>query len=777
MSFTGDIPLARCQTYHFTKTIFFYDIKCFRLAFLRSLHDQELLRYNFGLMKWIWDDDIVKAKLVTENVATIMVKKVRRMKSRTQQILAIASCLGASFSIQVVAKIYTAMSVMKDDIDEHSTIFESLSECQEEGLVESEAQISRFSHDKIQAASLELIPAEKRNSFRGEIGSILTKKLNTEELDELLLEVTSLRNCDIDVLSKEERLDLAGMNLQAGTKVRDKILAKHPFNLSTRFTHIILQAISKSSFEIAAVYLRVARVILGSFSGKTAWEVDQDSMLQICSMEVNCCFINGDTETMKSLIDEVLMRDIPVGDKFRVYEVKILAAMGAGDFHGAVETALSVRRQLGLPSPANKPAPKLTVMYDYLKTQRALKNKSAQDLVSLPELKDRKIIMGQRMLEMLLESTYMVQPSIYPLVSSQIVRTSLAHGINASTCDGLNAFGLLLCTVFGGHLKQAQEMAKASEMILEKPDMGMTRMKSRATMVSYGVIRWWLSPVQSVVPELLQGYQVGLETGDVGSACYNLLRRVSAVWFSSRPLASLQEEFEANVTAANRLNQVGQKWGVLVYLLAVKQLLGVNIDEEDINYESIMNVVSQTKNQMLRSSVYTVRLELLVINQEWEAATALLHEAGDLRPSLPDIAHIRYTYIETLICIKNAETSSGWSKRRMWKKRSKKLISLIRSWVKKRCVNVVHCCHLVTAQYAALCGKRNLAEKNFKAAITVASLNGFLHDRALSNELASMYYAHRGDERADYHFECAKRSYLDWGATAKADTMASPRSK
>ena len=659
MSFTGDIPLARCQTYHFTKTIFFYDIKCFRLAFLRSLHDQELLRYNFGLMKWIWDDDIVKAKLVTENVATIMVKKVRRMKSRTQQILAIASCLGASFSIQVVAKIYTAMSVMKDDIDEHSTIFESLSECEEEGLVESEAQISRFSHDKIQAACLELIPAEKRNSFRGEIGSILTKKLNTEELDELLLEVTSLRNCDIDVLSKEERLDLAGMNLQAGTKVRDKILAKHLFNLSTRFTHIILQAISKSSFEIAAVYLRVARVILGSFSEKTAWEVDQDSMLQICSMEVNCCFINGDTETMKSLIDEVLMRDIPVGDKFRVYEVKILAAMGAGDFHGAVETALSVRRQLGLPSPANKPAPKLTVMYDYLKTQRALKNKSAQDLVSLPELKDRKIIMGQRMLEMLLESTYMVQPSIYPLVSSQIVRTSLAHGINASTCDGLNAFGLLLCTVFGGHLKQAQEMAKASEMILEKPDMGMTRMKSRATMVSYGVIRWWLSPVQSVVPELLQGYQVGLETGDVGSACYNLLRRVSAVWFSSRPLASLQEEFEANVTAANRLNQVGQKWGVLVYLLAVKQLLGVNIDEEDINYESIMNVVSQTKNQMLRSSVYTVRLELLVINQEWEAATALLHEAGDLRPSLPGIAHIRYTYIETLICIKNAETSSG----------------------------------------------------------------------------------------------------------------------
>lgn len=379
--------------------------------------------------------------------------------------------------------------------------------------------------------------------------------------------------------------------------------------------------------------------------------------------------------------------------------------------------------------------------------------------------------MGQRLLETLLESSYMVQPSIHPLVCSQIVRDSLKHGINASSCDGFHTFGLLLCSAFGGRLKQAQEMAKASELILKNPSM--VRMKSRATFHIDGLITWWLSPVHSVLSPLLQGYQVGLDTGDIGSACYNLLFRASAEWFSSRPLAGLQKEFEANVTALERLNQVGQKWGILVYLLAVKQLRGVRINEEDINFDTIMAVVDETKNMMLRSSVYTIRLELLVISQEWEAATALLHEAGDLRPSLPDIAHIRFTYMETLICLKNAQTSSGWSEKRIWKKRSEKLIKLIHSWVKKGNVNMVHCYHLVTAQCGALRGKKNVAEENFKAAVKVASRNGFLHDRALSHELASRYYADQGEaEWAGYHFERSKRSYLDWGAIAKVDAMS-----
>ena len=33
------------------------------LMFLRSLYDEELIKFNFGTMRWRWDDNEVEAKL------------------------------------------------------------------------------------------------------------------------------------------------------------------------------------------------------------------------------------------------------------------------------------------------------------------------------------------------------------------------------------------------------------------------------------------------------------------------------------------------------------------------------------------------------------------------------------------------------------------------------------------------------------------------------------------------------------------------------------------
>ena len=78
--------------------------------FLRSLYDEQLLQYNFGIMSWWWDDDEVEAKLATENVATVLVNKLRRLSSMTQNVVKVASCLGAKFSLSAVATITGSLS-------------------------------------------------------------------------------------------------------------------------------------------------------------------------------------------------------------------------------------------------------------------------------------------------------------------------------------------------------------------------------------------------------------------------------------------------------------------------------------------------------------------------------------------------------------------------------------------------------------------------------------------------------------------------------------------
>ena len=112
---------------------------------------------------------------------------------------------------------------------------------------------------------------------------------------------------------------------------------------------------------------------------------------------------------MQVMIDEVIDQDIPIQDKFRVYEVKVLSSYAVREFGVAIETVLRFRKQLGLPIFKNKKhISKVTILKEVIKTNRALGNKTAEEISSLPLLTDNRIIMGQKMLESIVSAAYSV---------------------------------------------------------------------------------------------------------------------------------------------------------------------------------------------------------------------------------------------------------------------------------------------------------------------------------------------------------------------------------
>ena len=148
---------------------------------------------------------------------------------------------------------------------------------------------------------------------------------------------------------------------------------------------------------------------------------------------------------MNTLINEVLDRKgISVKDKFRVYEVKILAEqgkkmcvccilctsyalfyhlclyphilrlipqytnIGAGNYHESIALGIDVRKQLGLKTPKDKKTSVFAILRGYLKTKWLLGNRSSEELAKLPELTNERFIMGQRILELMEISCYQV---------------------------------------------------------------------------------------------------------------------------------------------------------------------------------------------------------------------------------------------------------------------------------------------------------------------------------------------------------------------------------
>ena len=70
-----------------------------------------------------------------------------------------------------------------------------------------------------------------------------------------------------------------------------------------------------------------------------------------------------------------------------------------------------------------------------------------------------------------------------------------------------------------GNFDEGKEMARTVKRLLRKP--GMQRIKSRSFYILEGFIHHWTSPLRASRGPLLNGYKIGLETGDVESAAFN----------------------------------------------------------------------------------------------------------------------------------------------------------------------------------------------------------------------------------------------------------------
>ena len=410
-----------------------------------------------------------------------------------------------------------------DSSVDSSTIADTISMLEHEGLWErdddDDNDTFRFAHDQIQFAAFELVPADKRDNLKGNIGGVLLTGLDPDTFERCLFEVVSLRNCAVSGLSDEERIDLAHLNVRAGIK-----------------------ASRNAAFDTSVVYFEAARGLFGP----SAWmmdDVDSRSLVDLYIKEAQARFVIGHLEVMDTLIEELLSKDLPIEQVFEAYEVKILAAQAANRFDVAISVALDVRKQLGCKSIPTKPG-MITIIREFKKTSNAVGKRSAEDLAALPTLTDEKVAIGQRMLELvsdecifscclyysspnrlyfihvlqLCTSTYQGNPPMFPLISFRCVQDTIKHGVNRSSCDGLVTFGVLNSGVFGDP-KKGREMGRAGELISDKPEL--KRMKSRVLFHVHGINYHNTSPLQGTLRPMLEGYQVGLQTGDTESACWN----------------------------------------------------------------------------------------------------------------------------------------------------------------------------------------------------------------------------------------------------------------
>ncbi|KAL7536465.1 hypothetical protein ACHAXR_007176 [Thalassiosira sp. AJA248-18] len=743
----------------------------FVIEVMRTLVNDELLKFNFGSMKWQWEDDEVSKISITGNVADLLAEKLGRMPPGEQLVLQVAACLGQSFteaafefvmpkamesefnkpsekneesSTQDTTK--KEESSTKDTAkNEKGSTQDTLKKFCEEGILKYEngslfgdpSMKYSFAHNQIQDAALVSISKQVLPKLSLLLGSqLLLFGEENDELDEIVFVALDLCSKGSEFIEDlEKKVKLAGYAAFAGNK-----------------------ALRQGAFMSAANYMEVGL----SYLGEECWANHKEMTLDLSSGLAEAYYTVGKFDEMEKHVNQILEQQGGAGEKNRAYRTLILSLGAQERFGEAIDTGLKALKGLKVIKKLSKKAGLLSALNELRKTQSLLK-KNTVPLEYLPELTDKNRIYAMEIVYMMTTMMYIVNPNLFLIMYAKVVRWNIKYGVCQYSPHSFATYGVVKCGVLGD-VKGGYELGEEALSLSER--LGARQTESKTIFAFYAFIYHWSKYLRDAEQPLLFGYQVGLENGDVEAAFFDLGHlMMNGLIAGSVKLDTLSERMKDSSQKMKYYKQNAIRSFIVCLWQVALNLSGQSVDPfvltgEAMNEKDMFDTIEKTKNAMLKPFLYSLKMQLLFILGDYKKALHCAKKSADygVKISQGEPLVPRHTFFSGLTFIANGEIGRG-----------KKVLKKMKSWVTKGNINCLHQVQLLVAELASVNGKNEVAKKSFEDAAKSAKVGSFDNDRALTHERAALHFLKSDDDTywAAYHINLSIEAYESWSATAK----------
>ncbi|HEY9853907.1 MAG TPA: AAA family ATPase [Leptolyngbyaceae cyanobacterium] len=721
--------------------------------FLKSLYQEKLLIFIKSVdgnnCLWQWDIAQIEALDITDNVVELMIQKLRKLPSFTQQVLQLAACVGNRFDLQTLATIYKRSSV---------DTYENLLPVIEEGLILPTSELTilleessdthlvslkfKFLHDRVQQAAYALIDDRYKQATHLQIGRLLWQNASPETLSETIFEIVDHLNLGVELITdKGEQIKIAKLNLIAGQKAK-----------------------AATAYVASIKYLQVGLRLLA----ENSWKNQYILTLSLYTEAAEAAFLSGDVAEMQRLTEIVQNRAKTLLDKVKAYEVQIQAYMGQNKQLEALNTGLQVLKQLGVEFPSS-PNPS-DIGQALGETATILRGTRIDDLIDRPEMTEPHQLAAIRILSSIFSPCYSVMPSLVPLTVCKQVNLSVQYG-NASVSPFAYAvYSLLLCGAVGD-IERGYEFGQLALRLVSK--LNAKEIKAKTCHLVYAAVQHWKEHARNTLEPFLSTFSSGLETGDLEYSGYAIMVWSHYSFFVGKPLIQLEREIETYSDAIDKINQETALNNTKICWQAVLNMMGKNqnicqLKGKVYDEEKMIPLYQKTNNLLAIHYLYLHKLVLYYLFEDYPEALKIIPliessfgaSTGQLTVSI-------FYFYDSLVRLA-VDSDISESEQQVILDKVQANQEKMQKWTHYAPMNHLHKYYLVEAERYRVLGEKIEAMEFYDKAIALAKENEYLNEEALACELAAKFYFAWGkDAIAQLYLQKAHYIYQVWEAQAK----------
>ena len=706
----------------------------FALQFLSSLADENLISFDHGQRRWVWDPGHIQARGYTDNVVDLMVGKLNRLPAVTQDALKQFACMGNSAEFDMLG-IACEQSI--------ESLHQQLWEAFRTGIVFRSDESYRFLHDRVQEAAYSMIPQELRAATHLRIGKLLAEHTPDEKREEAIFEIVNQLNRGTHLLTSiEERARVADLNLLAGRRAK-----------------------ASTAYASALRYLAAGRALLD----EQAWDHSYPLIFTIECLMAECELLTADKTAAEARLTLLPQRAKNRHDYCLATRLRLTLYMTLDRPDKAVDVFLGWLRSDGTVW-ARHPT-RDDALREYGRMWAMLGKREIEELVDLPLITDPDVLDTVDVFTEIVTPSFVFDEHLCSLIVCRLVTLSLQHG----NCDA-SCFAYVWLGMFGGprfgNYRAAFRFGQLGYDLVEK--RGLRRYQAR-TYISMGAfIMPWSQHVASGRELVRRGFDAAYRAGDLTFASYSWVQLVAIGLAAGEPLVEVQATAEDGLAFARRA-----RFGLVIGLLeqqlgVIRTLRGLNPTFGSLDHDDYREMETERE---LAGRANTEHAEFYYSTRKLQGRFF----AGDFTSAVEASLRADRTLWSATAMFETADHqlygalahAAAWDSASS-EDRPRHVAALaahceqLEIWAKHNAATFEDRAAIAGAETARIEDRALDAQHLYERAIRSARAHGFVHHEALANELAARFYAAGGFDRiADTYLRDARNCYLRWGADGK----------